>query len=367
MSREKSTATLTILIAPLDWGLGHATRVIPLARYFLEHNCDIIFAATGAARNLLKREFPDLRFVDYPDYNIRYYRYMPAYVAVLLQLPKFLWRLWREYYRLRRLIRAEHVDALVSDNRYALFNRDIPCAFISHQQLIKLPFFSKYFEVWTWLAVAFFARKYSFNWLPDYPAMPRLSGDLGHRFPLAGSGRYLGPLVDDCGNETEACDVLISISGPEPHRSGLRQLIVQQLTKLSGLHVVFLLGDPQASLVPQVLTGMQVHNHLPRRRLLALMRGARLLLCRSGYTTVMEAALCATPAIWVATPGQTEQEYLSSYLPTIGFGISRRQKGLDLAEIRTHLQNPPPVPDFPRPEVLLKKALGEFLTAARQR
>ena len=61
-----------ILVAPLNWGLGHATRCIPIIRALKAHNFEPVIASDGAALQLLKKEFPDLEHVELPSYNITY-------------------------------------------------------------------------------------------------------------------------------------------------------------------------------------------------------------------------------------------------------------------------------------------------------
>lgn len=70
--KEKVPGKSRILVAPLDWGLGHATRCIPIIKELLAQDCDVWLAGEGAQVELLKTEFPDLPILELPGYRIKY-------------------------------------------------------------------------------------------------------------------------------------------------------------------------------------------------------------------------------------------------------------------------------------------------------
>jgi len=62
----------TILIAPLDWGLGHATRCIPVIRTLINMGNTVIIATSGKQKSLLQTEFPELKIIELNGYNVHY-------------------------------------------------------------------------------------------------------------------------------------------------------------------------------------------------------------------------------------------------------------------------------------------------------
>ena len=127
-----------ILIAPLDWGLGHATRCIPLINYFLSHNCEVFIAASPTSKALLKTEFPEVKFFYINSYNIIYSRkkrWMPF--KILLQTPKILKAVNDEHEWLKKLLTIQKFDAVISDNRYGFYSKKVFSVFITHQLQVK--------------------------------------------------------------------------------------------------------------------------------------------------------------------------------------------------------------------------------------
>ena len=82
-----------ILFAIMGWGLGHATRSIPLIRSLL-NNHEVILASKGIALNLLRQDFPNLKCITFPDYAVRYPRNKDFLLPfICLQLPKIVFQL----------------------------------------------------------------------------------------------------------------------------------------------------------------------------------------------------------------------------------------------------------------------------------
>lgn len=326
-----------ILFCPLNWGLGHGSRDIPIIRLFTGMGYTVLIAASGRTYDLLKKEFPSLNFTHFPDYNIKYSSILPAAISVLLQVPKITMAIIKEHFAIKKLITKNNISAIISDNRYGLFSDKVPSVFISHQILIKPPKIFSFIEIWLWLFTASFAQKHTFSWIPDVEGVVNLSGELSHKFPLPANGRFIGPLADINDDvEPIACDMLVLISGPEPARSAFEKLVLMQLEKLPEKKVVVLLGKPEGEGLSKDLNrlpGHQIFEHLERKDLARYLKGAELIVSRSGYTTVMEVAHLGKKAVWVPTPGQTEQEYLANHLSDLGYYRSIRQKDFNLTDM----------------------------------
>jgi predicted glycosyltransferase len=327
----------TVLYFILDWGLGHATRSMPVIRGLLQSGFRVVIVSTGRSLALLRREFSRCEFEDLPDYGIRYSRLKWALVPRLcVQMPGIFFRLIREHRETERLARRFKAAAVVSDNRYGCFSARLPSYFITHQLRFQLP---------PWLAWSawisewfnrFFFRHYTAVWVPDEAGSPNLSGDLSHKGPVPHNPkvRFVGPLSSldpKAGWGNPDVDILFLISGPEPQRTGFEKMILAQAAALPGRKAA-VLGKPDEETGALRAPGgdLEVFSHLEREKLAGCMKRAEWIVCRSGYSTVMELAAFGAKAILVPTPGQTEQEYLAAYLKKEGLFFSVRQDELDL-------------------------------------
>jgi hypothetical protein len=169
-----------ILICPLDWGLGHATRCIPVIRAFLGQNAEVLIAADGRAYELLQQEFPELQFIRLKGYEIRYPSSGSMAASMLLSIPKILSGIKREHRELEKIIAEHKIDTVVSDNRYGCWNKQVKSIFITHQLMLKSPFGEGLLH----RIILSHIKKYDECWIPDHAAENNLSGELSHKYPL---------------------------------------------------------------------------------------------------------------------------------------------------------------------------------------
>ena len=355
-----------ILICPLNWGLGHGTRDIPIIHWLLARDFHVIIGASGRTLELLKGEFKDLTFIEFPDYNIRYSKFLPAGLSILLQLPKIIIGIIKEQFSLKRIIKEYNIAGIISDNRYGLYSKELPSILITHQVLIKPPLLFSFLEIWIWVISAFWAQKFTHTWIPDFSEKNNLSGDLSHKYPLPENGVFIGPLaaVNSFG-ELNRCDILILLSGPEPARTQLEKIVLGQLNLVPDLKIVVLLGKPEnTSLQIGSSDNHRIFNHLSRKEISSYMNGAELIISRPGYTTVMEVAKLKKKAIWIPTPGQTEQEYLAKHFSAIGIYQSYRQNSFNLAEAWNNKENLN-IFKFEDEKTLFENTMNEFTSIIR--
>jgi len=304
------------LIAPLNWGLGHATRCIPLIRKYLKEGHEVVIAADGAPAYLLNREFPEIRMLDSPSYPIRYSSSNSQVGAMLLNLPAIIKGIYNEHQWLNQLLEQEHFDCIISDNRFGLWNKTVRSVYISHQLMIRMPVWLRWLEPFAWLMHRSIIHCYDECLIPDLREKPNLSGILSHRYPIPRNARFIGPLSRFeglTGIEAVETGTLLMLSGPEPQRSMFeKELLLKMGTFIKP--IVMVRGLPDKSEVP-AYNNMTIYNHLNDRELASYIKGARQLICRSGYSTIMdlEALGCLQKAHFIPTPGQTEQEYLAEY------------------------------------------------------
>jgi glycosyl transferase family 28 len=348
-----------ILVCPLDWGLGHATRCIPLIRALLSNGHQVRVGAAGGGLILLRGEFPELDVFEFPGYRVRYSASPRFFLPVMLwQLPRVLSGMRGESRRLEKILADHPADVVISDGRYGVRPKRLPGIFITHQVFIRIP---GRFPGLAWAERFLLAlnlrrlRAFDAVWVPDFPGADSLSGELSHKpgappglefiHPLSrfGAGAVPGPEVD----------VLAVVSGPEPQRTLFERILRNQMSGMQGTRVLVrgLPGTlPAASLLsaaslkkPSIVPGgLTEFDHLSGTEMAGLFGAARMIVARSGYTTVMElAGLGARAALLVPTPGQSEQEYLADHLERAGAAIRMDQHSIDLRSARKRLAGLP--------------------------
>ena len=324
---------LRILIAPLDWGLGHTTRCIPIIKFLLECNCTVVIAAEGHSFHLLQAEFPHLQFLELTGYRVRYSidkRFLS--IKILYQLPKILNTIIREHRWLKKTIIKHSIDAVISDNRYGLWTKRVPTAFITHQLQIKGP--NKWIERVLRKVNYQQINKFQNCWVPDYSNSPNLAGKLSHPVKLPSIPvEYIGALsrFNLNARSTIIYDVMILVSGPEPQRTIFEKLLTRQLVNFTG-KALLVRGLPANKENPESFDHLTVVNHLPAIEMAAAIQASKFVISRAGYTTIMDLVKLGKKCILVPTPGQTEQEYLAFHLQDQGIFLAAKQQHFNLED-----------------------------------
>lgn len=302
------SANKTILVAPLNWGLGHATRCIPIIKALQENKFIPIIASDGVALALLRKEFPYIQTLELPSYHIEYAKNGKNFKWKLIKnLPKMITAILDEKKVVNSWIKKHGIDGIISDNRLGVFSRKIPSVFMTHQLNVMTGnttwFTSKCHQ--------YFIKKYNQCWIPDSNDAVNLTGELGHLTTDHLNLKYIGPLSRMKKKETPMVyDLMIILSGPEPQRTYLDQKLQKEIANYKG-KVVFVQG-----LVDNVQNKWQngnvtYYNFMNSKQLEQTFNESELVLCRSGYTTVMDLAKLGKKAFFIPTPGQYEQEYLA--------------------------------------------------------
>ncbi|WP_089890577.1 glycosyltransferase [Chitinophaga arvensicola] len=316
---------------PLDWGLGHATRDIPLIHEMLNAGCQVFIAAEGKHAALLQQEFPQLTVLPLPGYRIQYAQKGQFFgLKIIQQIPKIYRAIQYEQRWLKKIVAEYQINAVISDNRFGLYHKNIPTVFITHQLLIKTPF-GGWIERTLQKINYRFINKYSACWIPDFEGSNNLSGELAHPTQLPAHTTYIGCLsrFEPKANVEKKYDLLVLISGPEPQRSNLEKMILDQVKSLS-ITALIVSGKPGTPQHEEVAPGVTQINHLNASELNEAMLASDMVLSRSGYTTLMDLAKLNKKAILIPTPGQSEQVYLGEFLMEKGYFYSLPQERFNL-------------------------------------
>ena len=304
-----------LLFSSLDWGLGHTTRSVPLIKELLNLGCDLIVACNSIQKRILEPEFPSIRYVQLDGYNLSYGSGKWATrLRILLQLRKILTRIKLENAWVRSFIEKNPIDALISDNRYGFYHPKIPSILITHQLHIHSGYGSITDKLSQFIIYRFIKR-FTACWVPDDKKVNGFAGKLSHPEKLPTIPvQYLGPLsrFEECVFHDKKYDALIVISGPEPQRSILEKIMLEQ-SEHSNKKIALVRGLPkeQATFKHNKIA---VFNHLKAEELNKLICTSELIICRSGYTTIMDMLKLKKKMVVIPTPGQPEQEYLAKHL-----------------------------------------------------
>ncbi len=324
-----------ILVAPLDWGLGHAARCIPLIRYLSEKNCEVILGGEGRAGELLKKEFPSLEFINMPGYYISYPGNGSMALKMALQVPKILKGIRREHAQLQALVEKESIDGVISDNRFGLWSTKVPCVFITHQLMVKSAFGERFIHRLNKQYIS----KFTACWVPD--VAHGLSGDLSNKFPLPANAKRIGLLSRFERTSVPAeyrNDILVILSGPEPQRSLFEKIILAELEK-TDVQALVVQGITEKQERKKISDHIEMVSHLTSAGLEKEIVRSKMIVSRPGYSTVMDLAVLGRKAIFVPTPGQTEQEYLAKELQKKKIACSAAQDAFDLKDALERSQN----------------------------
>ena len=329
----KKNLPLRVLLSPLDWGLGHATRCIPIINALIEHDIEVYIAAEGLVAELLQREFPAIVILPLRGYKIKYSRNSRFFfLKMLAQFPKMITSVKHEKNWLKKTSQDYHIDAVISDNRFGLHLEKTPCIYVTHQLFIQTG--NKFLNRIAQKINYYFINKFDECWVPDIAGVNNLAGELSHpkKFPLV-PVKYVGTLSRCRKIVTEKkYDLLVLLSGPEPQRTIFENILVAELKNISG-KIVIVRGLPGIKDdLPAVSKNVIVHNHLPAEKLNELIQQSENIIARCGYSTIMDLVTLQRNAILVPTPGQTEQEYLAGYLLEKKFFFTCSQENFSLEQ-----------------------------------
>ncbi len=323
-----------VLIAALDWGLGHTTRCIPIIREFLSLGCAVIVACNSTQKALLVLEFNEISFVYLDGYDFEYgVSSRSTFYKTIRQIPKILTRIKAENAWLKEFLKEKQVDLIISDNRYGFYSSSIPSIFITHQLFIRTGM-GRLVDGLIRRRNHSYIKKFKECWVPDNP-QEGLAGLLSHPKPkVAIPVKYLGPLsrFEPCVADKisgPAPYLMVMISGPEPQRSIFEKLALSELKDYNGT-AILLRGIPDSISTLASSPKLVIHNHLPANQLNDLLCRVKVVISRPGYTSIMDLLKLKKKCIFIPTPGQTEQEYLAGYLYSKKIAMAYRQESFSL-------------------------------------
>lgn len=319
-------------MAPLNWGLGHAARCIPIIKALQEFEFQPILGGDGASLNLLRKEFPSLDFYELPSSGVTYAK-NPKFLKykLLLQSPKIMRTVAAEKQCVEEIHRRENLHGIISDNRFGLRSDKVPSIYMSHQ----LNVLSGNTSYLTTKAHRYLISKFDECWIPDFQTSD-LSGDLSKNSHPVKSAKFIGPLSRFTRQKTDKKQDLIAIlSGPEPQRSILEEKLRSEMKSFKGKAMIIqgLVGDKQHIRVEGNVT---IVNFMLHTELRDAIESSHLVVSRSGYSSIMDLHKLEAKVFFIPTPGQFEQEYLAGHLKNLGVANYTHQNNFTLDDLKNN-------------------------------
>jgi uncharacterized protein (TIGR00661 family) len=324
------TDNKNILVAPLNWGLGHATRCIPIIEALEKNQYTPIIASDGDALQLLQKEFPHLLTLELPSYKIEYAKNGADFKWKMLKnTPKMIEAILEEKKVVKKWVKEFHLQGIISDNRLGVYSKKVQSIFITHQLNVLSGNTS-------WISSKLhqqIIKKFDECWIPDFEEEPNLTGKLGHLKKSNFNLKYIGPLSRlEKENLTIKYDLMVILSGPEPQRGMLEIVLSEKLLEFEG-KIIFVKGKVEAKQKKEQIQHITYYNFMTTRELEQAFNESRVILCRSGYTTVMDIAKLEKKAFFIPTPGQYEQEYLAKRLKKLGLVPFAKQEDFQIEDL----------------------------------
>ncbi|MGB0391311.1 MAG: glycosyltransferase [Salibacteraceae bacterium] len=330
-----------ILIAPLNWGLGHASRCVPIINGFLALGHHVILASDGDAKKMLEKEFPSLIIESLPSYNITYPKNEFFAWHMAKKLPSILAAIKQEHQLLKKLIVRHNLNVVVSDNRYGMYSDKVKSIIITHQLQLKAPVFEKMISN----VIQNKLLNFDVVWVPDVENENNLSGELSHGDWSQIDPVYIGGLsrmteissIPISNDQLDEGFILAIISGPEPQRTKFEKIIFEQAKELN--EQVVIVGGSFAKKETTMKGNILSIPFAKSGQIKWLIQKSNAVVSRSGYSTIMDLCALKKCAILVPTPGQTEQEYLVRHLKTRNIFVSQNQFDFDLQKALTQVNS----------------------------
>lgn len=339
-----------VLVAVLDWGLGHATRMVPVIDVLAKSGLNIIIASSGHSLGYLRARYPLLQTLELPSKKVTYSRYGAGWALAkrVIQQPR-LNRIQENW--TREVVKKHGVNGVISDNVYGAVSNQVPCVIVTHQLGLMAPVFKSAFDK----KLAAWLDRFAEVWIPDLPGTDSLAGKMTENVFVTTRRRYVGRLsrLEELPAQNKAYDMLALVSGPEPQRTAMENIALEYFEKCSGKKQLIrgasdlpgLDVDGKNVEIKDFLDGVQLSETIQR---------SKMVICRSGFSTLCDLMALNARAELIPTPQQPEQEYLSERCREKGWFSTLTSHGGNSQAVRK------PFP--PNESVLLEKAVKQFIS-----
>jgi len=291
----------------------------------------VIIAADEGPLAFLQKEFPDYDFIKFPGFSPKYSRSNTQVFKMMAAFPGALRDFRRDHKTVESIVKNHNIDMVISDNRFGCWSKTVHSVFITHQLHIQVP------KIWEWTTPIInlfnnsYIKKYDEVWVPDVENEPSLGGKLSHPAIRGVETKYIGHLsrfsIDNQNVIEKTNKFLVILSGPEPQRTMFEDIVLKQAKNIKD-NILILRAKPDSNdLLGDIPENVSMFNHVDDDMFVKLVNSAEIIICRGGYSSLMDLAALDRTAYLVPTPGQTEQEYLAKHLSkTLGWKWCRQNE-----------------------------------------
>ena len=299
----------TILVAPLPWGLGHVSRLVPLLNQFVRNSNKVYVYAPPHLLEWLSTQVKGFIPIEENSYEFTYGISFNLWKAFILPYWVIL-HYFQDKKKVNKLVNSLHPDLIISDHRYGFYHANLPSYFLTHQVMPALPSWAKLFKPLIQNILKKIYKKYTALWILDYETMPGLAGELSHPHFLNDFPHiFLGPQSrfttssSPCKKENQLTWIL---SGPTRHRKKMLQKIIKTFSSIQLSVHVFGFISPKIKHIPP-----HIHLHdANSQELEKLIKKSKWIISHCGYSTLMDLHILREKAWLFPTPGQPEQSLL---------------------------------------------------------
>lgn len=331
-----------VLICPLDWGLGHTSRIIPIIKKIQKKGHKIFISCSKTQQHFFINEISNYTWIPTASPQIKY-NYKRLKLKDLFKLIPIIFKgIKKDKIKIEQWIKKYNIDLIISDNRYGCYSSKVYSVIITHQIKVKLPQIIKWAELIIHKKIKKLLNRFDRCWIPDVAETPNFAGDLSHKFLINGKFAFIGLLSRfDLHNKMNddnvySNEVLGIVSGPEPQRTKFAQILLTQMIKLNK-PCILVLGNFSTQQTKIKEKNVTIYSYMNTQELYKAIQSSKYIIARSGYSTIMDLICLKRSAILVPTPGQTEQEYLAKYYQSRKMFVIANQNTLNIKDAIAHL------------------------------
>jgi hypothetical protein len=296
-----------VLLSPLNWGIGHVSRCIPLIYKLLENGNSIFIACDTAQKNVLVQYFGQkVKFIEHQGYPFQFSGKGNYTYDLFFSLGKLLKRSKQELKEVESYVQELKIDIIISDHRYTFRSEKIYSIFMTHQLNLPISWFQFPFKLYHKKQI----RKFDSIWIVD-KAKNSLAGKLSvnKHFPNSSNIGWLSRFMLYPKNDLKSGSVLI-ISGPKEYWSNLFNMFSREL---ESNEIQTIVGSSEIQeLIQSKKLKQNFHASNDWIETDKLLLNTKKIYGYIGYTTLMDCKVLECEAKLIASPGQLEQEYLET-------------------------------------------------------
>lgn len=331
-----------ILICPLDWGIGHASRVVPIIKKLQLKGHNIFIACSKQQQTFFSNEIYNYTWIPSASPVIKYSHTKLSVYDLIKLIPQIFVGIRKDKKRINGWINKYNIHIVISDNRYGCYSPNAYSILITHQTKIELPKKVKWAEKFLHKRLKKMIYKFNRCWIPDIKEIPNFAGDLSMQYSLNGKIAFIGLLsrfeetVLNVSHFEKQYEVIAIASGPEPQRSIFAAMLLRQMKDLQK-PCILVQGDFCKPNSVRQEDNVSIYSYMNTKQLYQAIQSSKYIVARSGYSTIMDLISLKRTAILVPTPGQTEQEYLASYYKSRRMFVIAKQDNFILSDLLAEL------------------------------